>query len=394
VNHSDVLSNDIKISNFNRIEWVDIFKALTIISVVLGHATGLYNMYIYQFHMAAFLFISGYTTRLENRSFFETIWDKFCIIILPLITIFIMMLGVLVCLNLLMPGYEWNRPFLNIDIKFIVTQFFLKGNMYISWLGATWFLNVLFGCCIIQKLLFNFSKNKVGILYILGSIIVFILGYYMVLSQENQYHSLDLIFIAQFYFFSGILFKHNNIFGNYMSNVYYNIIIILSTIVGLYYFSNINPNTVDYPSRRFGNILSNYFAALNGIIFIYLLSYYLSKFPIKIKQLLSYIGQNTICIVFFHFIFFKISFILLYFVDIIPLNYIQNFTPTSEIGNKYYFIFVMVSILLSLLIWKMLNQYKFMRILLGGEKAIYKNIYQRIRDIFYFISYMKSNKKL
>lgn len=40
-----------------RIEWVDIYKALGIILVVVGHATGAFNNYIYQFHMAAFLLI-------------------------------------------------------------------------------------------------------------------------------------------------------------------------------------------------------------------------------------------------------------------------------------------------------------------------------------------------
>lgn len=34
----------------DRIEWIDIYKGLAIILVVIGHATGLFNSYIYQFH--------------------------------------------------------------------------------------------------------------------------------------------------------------------------------------------------------------------------------------------------------------------------------------------------------------------------------------------------------
>ncbi len=385
MNHSNVTYSDIntQMSKISRIEWVDIFKALTIVSVVLGHTTGSYNMYIYQFHMAAFFFISGYTTKLEKRSFLELIWDKFCTIIVPLITIFLIMLGMLFFLNLLFPGYEWNKPFFNIDLKFIFFQFFLKGNMYISWLGATWFLNVLFGCFAIQKIFYVISKNRVGIVYVIGSILMFFLGYFMVSNQTNQYRYLDLIFIAQFYFFTGILFRYTNIFDKYLSN-HKNIFMILISIAGLYYFGIVNQNTVDYPSRKFSFIVTNYLAAINGIIFIYLLSYYLSKFFPKIKQLLSYIGQNTICIVFFHFVFFKISYIIFYFLGIVPFDYVQNFIPTSEVGNKYYFIFVVISISLSILMWKILNQNKFMRILLGGEKLIYKNIYKKIHDSVYF----------
>ena len=43
----------------NRISWCDIYKGIVIIIVVVGHATGKFNQYIYQFHMAAFFLISG-----------------------------------------------------------------------------------------------------------------------------------------------------------------------------------------------------------------------------------------------------------------------------------------------------------------------------------------------
>lgn len=45
-----------------RIEWVDIYKGILIVLMVVGHATGMFNAFIYQFHMAAFFFISGFTS--------------------------------------------------------------------------------------------------------------------------------------------------------------------------------------------------------------------------------------------------------------------------------------------------------------------------------------------
>ena len=60
----------------NRIEWVDVFKGLLSISMVVGHATGYFNKYIYQFHMAAFFFASGYTINLSKRTLRETIYHK------------------------------------------------------------------------------------------------------------------------------------------------------------------------------------------------------------------------------------------------------------------------------------------------------------------------------
>lgn len=49
-----------------RIAWIDIYKGLAICLVVIGHATGFFNLYIYQFHMAAFFFISGYAPQKEK----------------------------------------------------------------------------------------------------------------------------------------------------------------------------------------------------------------------------------------------------------------------------------------------------------------------------------------
>lgn len=61
----------------HRIEWVDIYKALAIVLMVVGHATGKFNGYIYQFHMAAFFFISGITANIEKKHFSELFFAKF-----------------------------------------------------------------------------------------------------------------------------------------------------------------------------------------------------------------------------------------------------------------------------------------------------------------------------
>ena len=45
-----------------RIVWVDIFRGLAIIAVVIGHSGTLTQIqrFVYSFHIAAFFFISGY----------------------------------------------------------------------------------------------------------------------------------------------------------------------------------------------------------------------------------------------------------------------------------------------------------------------------------------------
>lgn len=59
-----------------RIEWIDIFKALAIVMVVIGHSTGKFNAYIYQFHVAAFFFISGYVSKMDKVSIGKELYKK------------------------------------------------------------------------------------------------------------------------------------------------------------------------------------------------------------------------------------------------------------------------------------------------------------------------------
>ena len=67
-----------------RIEWVDIYKAILIFLVVLGHSHNLRLVpYIYTFHMAAFFFISGYTTDYSKLSFVDYTKRKFKSLMIP-----------------------------------------------------------------------------------------------------------------------------------------------------------------------------------------------------------------------------------------------------------------------------------------------------------------------
>ncbi|WP_442945177.1 acyltransferase family protein [Nostoc sp.] len=59
-----------------RIEWIDCWKGLAIITVVVGHIIAPVSKYIFWFHMPLFFFLSGYlyrkklTTLLFSRKIF------------------------------------------------------------------------------------------------------------------------------------------------------------------------------------------------------------------------------------------------------------------------------------------------------------------------------------
>ena len=81
-----------EIASGKRIEWVDIYKGLAICLMVIGHATGRWNEFIYQFHMAAFFFISGYTLKYGEKDVLKTIWNRFYSLVLPYLSAFCLFL--------------------------------------------------------------------------------------------------------------------------------------------------------------------------------------------------------------------------------------------------------------------------------------------------------------
>ena len=64
--------NDITIAPGGRIQWLDIYKGLAILLVVIGHleiSDSLYK-YIYMFHMYAFFFAAGITFKINKSETF------------------------------------------------------------------------------------------------------------------------------------------------------------------------------------------------------------------------------------------------------------------------------------------------------------------------------------
>lgn len=358
-----------------RIEWIDIFKALAIILVVVGHSTGLFNKYIYQFHMAAFFFISGYTENLNSRNIFETFINKLYRLILPLITIFTAMLLFVTCLNRI--GW-YNILFQDSFIGFSrsIREFFY-GRIYINWLGATWFLVVLFGIIIMQKVI-NIIFNKVSLFYMISSTLLFLIGYFMV-SNKIKINifivPFDLVLIGQFYFAIGNICKRHECISMLLSNKYIRTLSLFLTTFSIWYFGNVHPVTVDYPSRRFGFCIIDAISAISGIVFLCIISDGISKIRMhKIKNMLIIIGKNTLGILFFHFLNFKISYILLAIFKIVPWTYINTFVPTTEIGKSYWWMIASISIVTSILEWQLIIKSKIGYSLLGQNKTIIKEI--------------------
>ena len=51
-----------------RIRWIDIYKAIVIVAMILGHTSGIMTGYVYTFHMAAFFLLVDIPKSLKKRT--------------------------------------------------------------------------------------------------------------------------------------------------------------------------------------------------------------------------------------------------------------------------------------------------------------------------------------
>ena len=362
-----------------RIEEIDIFKGILIILVVIGHATSQYNMYIYQFHMAAFFFISGFLSTIENAGFIKFVYKKFMSLKLPLFAVFILMQ---IFIALLYHSGNYNIFFDDnlqyYGFLFNLKEFIFRDTIYLWFLGAAWFVTVLFYIEIIKKIIYDiFNKNEYVSLII--SLVVFLLGYYLALNNIH-FLNIDLVFIGQLYYSIGFYLRKREYLKGKINNTYVSILLFAVSLCVMFFLGKINGITVDYPSRDFGNPIINIITALNGILWTYTFSILLKKTN-YLKKLLSYFGENTLSILFFHFMFFKISFFILYIFNVVNFSYLRNFLPLSNIYS-FSVLTVCLSIFFSLLLWFCLKKIQILKFLLGQDKIKSELVYNKLAHFF------------
>jgi fucose 4-O-acetylase-like acetyltransferase len=373
------------ISKNNRIEWIDVFKGIAIILVVIGHATGNYNAYIYQFHMAAFLFISGYTSNYKRERWIRFIVNKFKRLLLPLLTVTVLLLMIHVLLIQTDKYYFFfDDNMIYIGFLNTIKTFIRHGDNYVWELGAGWFVIVLFGVQIVSKLLRQLTQNLW--IYITASYAISIVGYGLIeLGQPMKVYFLDfsLIFIAHLYFAIGNTIRELKLLEKLSNNQHIQFVTLVSSTLLMIYVRYVLKVTVNYPSKQFNTIVTDTLVGLNGTLLLISLSMILSHFLfIQIKKLFVYIGQNTLSILFFHFIGFKFAYLILYLGHVVSIDYFRNLVPPAgTVNNAYWPLFVVISIGISILIWRCLCIIYPIRVLLGEEP----NNFTRSNKFFNYI---------
>ena len=138
------------------------------------------------------------------------------------------------------------------------------------------------------------------------------------------------------------------------------------------------PNKV-IKNQLFSHLLLDGISALNGILFVYGLSLFISRFFSKIGKALCFIGKNTMGILFFHFTFFKVMYFPFYLGGLITKADFSCLIPGTMsspiLEEKYWFIIAAGAIALSLTTWRLMMRNQMAVFLLGQSKQRYIDIW-------------------
>ncbi len=348
-----------------RIRWIDIFKGMLILLVVLGHTTGIFNSIIYQFHVGAFFILSGYTAKKSNRNFGKNVILRFLSLGMPLIVSFVLILLVGEILNYFgLYSIFFSNNYYNM-IFFI--QEFLKGNVYISWLGASWFIIVLFGIFLYRECISIFIKKTNIYIELMISIIIMAVAY--MIQNIIGVNIVILILYGQFFYVLGHFFSETDLLNRIFFSKGMIIVGFFLSCIWVGYFKSKN-YTMDFVSGKFPNLFLAVVMIINGFFLSYIVSIVIEKKGKIIANFLENIGKNTMGILLFHFIGFKVAYIPFLICKKIEVSDIALLVPPENIGQIWWWLIVIISVSFSYFLWKLICSNKITKTLFGQEKSI------------------------
>lgn len=338
---------------------ITIAKAIGIILMVIVHA-GLPQMeanFIIMFHMPLFFIVSGYCFKekyLSNNTDF--IKRKIKGLYIPYIKyalLFLLLHNLFFHLNIYNDSYGFKGE---VSHLYSIKEYLLKAFQIITamkkheqLLGGYWFIKQLFLSSILS--FFIIKKCKSHLLPILvGTIIACILtNYFNLHIPYIDINSLTLL--STFFFISGYYIRtHTAIFknNNYISILYFIIVLVISLLI---------PTSM----LRFNyiNIIPYSIAAIAGTLLVLHISDKINKSQYKVLTLpFIYIGNNTLPILTWHFLSFKLASILIISIQNRPIQQLAYFPIIEDFNSqcgKEIIIYSLVGICIPLIITKITN---------------------------------------
>ena len=331
--------------NKERIAWLDIYKALAIICMILGHTNSFWATYVYLFHMSAFFFIAGCTSKLSD-SFGDFILKKFKALIVPFLLVnFFYLLFHYLC-QIFEAEIFWRNSATMNFLQHLNPLLNLSSTENIG--GATWFLVALFFSHLAFQKIIQFSdkiKHKDSFWLIFIPVSAFS-SWLLSIYEIKLSFMLDILPIALAFMGLGYYSHNNQLVQRIIKHTFFKYSALL-TIPVIWYLGSFAYIRVDYAGRIFDNPLLILLYGIIGITGLISLSKAIEVFE-GIAKVFSMLGRQSLWIMCFHFVAFKITYWLLYALGLVPDAQIYELIPLKS-HNSYWWLFTITGLFFSLL---------------------------------------------
>ncbi|WP_196808704.1 acyltransferase family protein [Butyrivibrio sp. AC2005] len=367
------MSNPISLCNIekdhNRIEWVDVFKGIMILLVVIGFATGKFNGWIYQFYMAAFFFISGFLFNVEKKNTVSIVMKSILTLLLPFA--FFILCGDSFNYIINRVGV-YKALFGDEYIGFWATikEAFLHNRLYIQYLGTLWFIVTLFAIEITIALLVSINNKKVDVKMITLSFLLFVLGFLSVdddIHLENLLFNINILLISQFYFVLGIIVKKWQVHTKLLEFSFLGKAFLFFVCAVIALLAKLHEITIGIASENSLHQFAEPIVIISSIIIIFYTAAFICKVSKKLKNVLRFIGKDSYGIMIFFFGFFKLFMVALYLFGSAKKKQIRGLVLPAEFSGKYWLLLTIFSVTGAVVIWEVLKRIRYIRFLVGQD---------------------------
>ena len=276
-----------------RIEWIDIAKAIAIVSVMIGHTvkygSSTLNV-ICSFHMPIFFLLSGYTYHIANSCeiFCNHLKKGFKHLLLPgIIVFFISSIYAWLIGNVQNVDSFWQTIKRMCDALWWASGIGVHGHMGI---GPIWFLFSLFWAKVLMDIInLMFPGKYTG--YIYG--FIGLIG--MALGTKGKWlpQNLDVTFVAIFFIYIGMLWKeHHQFIEKYMHAFFL-------AAVSIWIICLCYNNYIEMSGRHYPLLIISMIEATCGSFAICCLCRAVSQ-NVYVRKITLFIGIHTLLILLVH----------------------------------------------------------------------------------------------
>ena len=335
---------------------MNILKALAIIAMVVGHSRGPYVGNVYLYHMALFVFVSGYFYK-DSYSYDikSLILNRFKSLYVPFLkfNVFILVFKVLIFENILLnEGNGVINDFI-LGIKSLLIFNHTDPLISAFWfLKSLFYVNIIF-CCMsfIIKKYFGEKSEKIRFIVVSGVFIIFYILAEKEIFISGEISFISRAFIINIFFYFGFLYKkyEENLKGIYKLPI--GLFAVFYIVIAAKY------DSIDFYTFYFSSIP---FLLISSIVGIYMNIYIAKIFVKNIKSVktIEYIGKNSLWILAYHLIFFKLAILIKIKIYNLDYSLIGSF-PTYVHGRHDWMIDTVIGIVMPIVLCIIYNKMKY-----------------------------------